>query len=40
MKFHVSNVCSAFTPAPVGTKVTDAGAFTAAYDDEWIVVAG
>lgn len=29
-KFHVSNVCSAFTPAPVGTKVTDAGAFTAA----------
>jgi hypothetical protein len=29
-KFAVSNVCSAFTPSPVGTKVTDAGAFTAA----------
>lgn len=30
MRFHVSSVCGAFAAAPVGTKVTDAEAFTAA----------
>ena len=29
-KFHVSSVCGAFAASPVGTKVLDAGAFTAA----------